>query len=220
MRLEVRAQGLGQTDDGELAGVVDAEAAHADQAAYGRGVDDMGFAAMAHELRQERGDAVDDAAKIDPEHPIPVAKRHLVQRARHIDAGIVEQQVHGPVPGDDVISRRGERAAIGDIEQHRRRLDMAGSKRRGSPIESLLLDVGDDDAGPGETEDVGYAEADAAGPASDEGGFVADAGHVRVSSVVALLSCQTLPQAPVVLKTPSMRHPLASRRTAKHLCVT
>ena len=102
----------------------------------------MATARVRPQVRQERVDAVDDAAEVDPEKPPPVAERQVGDPPLRADPGVVHYDVGTPEVGDH---RRGERAdavRVRDVNA-----DSGGADRRGRGVQGLPLDVGDHDRG-------------------------------------------------------------------------
>ena len=129
----------------------------------------MAAFSMGEDARQDGDDAVDDAAQIDAQRPVPVAIAGQLDRPDHADAGIVDEQMDLAEPRLGLIGGGRVSVAVGDVElqrQHR-----ADAKLGRGLVEMILPDVGDHDVHAGLLQRLGDAEADAGGAAGDERGL-------------------------------------------------
>ena len=89
------------------------------KAADGGGVDDMRRVTGLEHPGHQRTDAVDHAAQVDPDHPVPIAGRNLMQRhAMHGNAGVVAADGDRPVGLLDRSDCLLDRGTVGDIDLH------------------------------------------------------------------------------------------------------
>ncbi len=119
----------------------------------------------------DRGDdlgAVHHPAKIDAERPVPLLELRQSGRAATIDPGIVAQDVDLAEHLQRLLDCGPEAVAIGNIgldEMHR----IAAGKFGPRLGDMLVAPVRQRDFHPFGEEGLGHAQANAAGPAGDEG---------------------------------------------------
>jgi len=122
------------------------------------------------ELGQEGDQAVDHPAVVDAHDPVEIGVAGLVGGAEHADAGVIDQHIDLAEVGLDRVGGAGEGGAVGDVElDEQRRLAAVVGEPLGGPRPLILAAIGDGDAHAGVAERPGDAEADARGPAGDEG---------------------------------------------------
>jgi hypothetical protein len=116
------------------------------------------------DARHERDDAVDDAAEVDAEHPVPVLVGRVGDVVEEVDPGVVAE--HGDLAEHllRLVGGARERLAVGDVE-----LDRVHVELRCGCLEVVVADVGDCDPHARVHERPRHAEPDAAAAAGDEG---------------------------------------------------
>ena len=129
------------------------------------------------QARNESHDAVDRAAQVDAENPVPVLVRRHVHRAKDVDAGVVDEDVDLPEDLFGLVGRAHESVAVGDIELERMHTSGCILEVRECLIAMRFAHVGDDDLGAGRREGARDAEADATHAAGDEDDFVLEILH-------------------------------------------
>src|SRR5262245_33793544 len=121
--------------------------------------------------RDEGPDAVDDAAEIDAEQPVPIVVCAFVHRREKIDAGVVADDVNFAEYPLHLVRRLTERLAIGHIQPDRVRATARLFEISRRAVEMILPDVGDDDLHTRVVKHLCDAETDAAPAAGNEGYF-------------------------------------------------
>lgn len=151
------------------------------KAADRAGVDDMPAFAVALDQRHEGLDAVDDAMKVDADHPVEVPVADLIERrADEADAGVVHQHIDAPETPLHVAGRLLHPLAVGDVEDGGRGLNAEPLDFGTGALERRLLDVGGGDVDLGAGQRAGDAEADARRRAGDEGGLSLELPHLSL----------------------------------------
>ena len=110
------------------------------------GVDDMPFAAVAADQRQENLQPVDHAVEIDADIPLPLLRRQLGDRAAvDRDAGIVAGDMHLAERLDGGLSRAAHRGAVRHVGHDRDRLRAERAHLAERRIEPVAADVAQHD---------------------------------------------------------------------------
>src|SRR5256885_7096739 len=142
-------------------------------------VDDVPALAVSHDARQEDDDAVDGAAEVDPEHPVPVGEGRELGGPYDPDAGVVTEDVDLAETRFGSVCGAGVGRAVGHVEfQGQHALGRTELGRRGR--EMVLANVRDDDIHPGAEQGLGNAEPDAACAPRYECGFAWQVLHAAV----------------------------------------
>src|SRR5262245_57471578 len=121
--------------------------------------------------RDEGTDAVDDAAQIDAENPVPIIIRAFIHRREKIDAGVVADDVNFAEHSFHFVRRAVERLTIGHVQPDRMRLAARLIEISHRAIEMILPDVGDDYLHAGVMKHLGQTETNTAPASSDESYF-------------------------------------------------
>ena len=130
----------------------------------------MAGLAMRLHVRQEGDEAVDDAAKVDAEDPVPIVEACLVHRPEHADSGIVDENVELADFALHRLARRRPGVAVGDVErdeQGRVMAIVAEPARRRLAVGFAAIAESELHAFCGQR--LGDAEAEAADGAGDQG---------------------------------------------------
>ena len=93
VREQAPAQRVRQPVHRELRRRVDARARAGDERGHRGRVDDVPALAVRLDPGHERDDAVDDAAEVDAEHPVPVLVRRVGDVVEEVDPGVVAEDV-------------------------------------------------------------------------------------------------------------------------------
>ena len=192
VRQQAPAQRIRQPVHGELRRRVDPRARAGDEGCHGGRVDDVPALAVRLDPGNERDDAVDDAAEIDAEHPVPVLVRRVCDVVEEVDAGVVAEDMDVPENALGLVRGTSERFAIGHVELDRMYVT-ADLPHRG--LEVIGSYVGDRDAHACRGEGLGHSEPDPAPAPGDEGDPAFDVPHARDLIVAAKM---TIPRADVV----------------------
>ena len=140
------AQRLREPAHGELARDVRGHARRRVDAEDDRDVDDVAAGAALDHLRDEEVAAVDDAAQVDAEQPVPVVERRVEERAADRDARVVDDDI-----GRAATARGPRRRTPASARDPRRRPSRRASARSPSSdcerVEPRLIDIARGDAG-------------------------------------------------------------------------
>ncbi len=140
VRQQAPAQRVGQPVHRELRRRVDARARAGDERGHRGRVDDVPALPVRLDPRHEGDDAVDDAAEVDAEHPVPVLVRRVGDVVEEVDAGVVAEDVHVPEDALGLVGGTRERLAVGDVQLDRVHVAAELGRRR---LEVVGADVGD-----------------------------------------------------------------------------
>lgn len=143
---------------------------------HARHVDDVRFVGVP-EQGQEVVAAVDDAVDVDADDPADVVERVVGEPADGEDAGVVDEDVAGPVVGGDLVGELGHAIGVRHVDDVGRRLGAAGLDGPTGGGEAVEVDVdqGQGAASTGELE--GGGAADAAPGARDDRDAVFEVPH-------------------------------------------
>jgi hypothetical protein len=130
---------------------------------HGGGVDQVCASRIGAQQRQEGLDAVDHPPQIDAQQPGPVRQRHVGDRGRGGNAGVVAEQIDASVAAPNLVRQRLHAVIGGHIGADADRADLLSR-----PIECGLLDVRDDDLHAFANETFGDGAADTRGAAGDD----------------------------------------------------
>jgi hypothetical protein len=176
VRQQAPSERIRQAVHGELRCRVDPRPGAGHERRHRRGVHDVTALAVRLDPGDERHDAVDDAAEVDAEHPVPVLVRRVGDVVEQVDAGVVAEHVHVPERALRLVGGAGERLPVGHVQPDRE--DVAAERRR-RLLEMVGPHVGDRDVHAGGEERPGHAEADPAPASRDEGDPAFDVAHRR-----------------------------------------
>ena len=114
--MQLLAQRLAEAHDRVLGGAVRRAAGEAELARRRCDVDKVAAPAAREALERELR-AEDHAVQVDVDHPLGAGVRLVDERADGHDAGVVDQDVERPEPVLDLVEKRAEAGAVGDVER-------------------------------------------------------------------------------------------------------
>jgi hypothetical protein len=126
-------------------------------------VDDVPALTMRLDPGHERDDAVDDAAEVDAEHPVPVLVGRVGDVVEEVDPGVVAEDVDVPEDVLGLVRGPRERLAVGHVE-----LDRVDVELGFRGFEMVGPHVGDRHSHSGRDERLRHPEADSAAASGDE----------------------------------------------------
>ena len=176
VRQQAPAERIRQTVHGELRSRIDPRPGAGDERGHRRGVDDMTAVAVRLDPGDERHDAVDDAAEVDAEHPVPVLVRRVGDVVEEVDPGVVAEHVHVAERPLRLVRRACECLPVGHVQPDREDVGAECGRRL---LEVVSPYIGDRDLHAGGDECPGQAEADPAPASRDEGDLAFDVPHRR-----------------------------------------
>ncbi len=161
-------QGLGEAAHRELACRVSRLARRGDDAVEARQVDDL-RRRPASPAGQEGVGHPHHGAEIDVHQPVDIGEFEIGEAAGQSHAGIVDQQVEGPVPGRDRVGQGGDAVSFREVEAMG--ADLAPQRPHGGLAagETVGIAVDEDEAGAPAGEAQGQGRADAAAGPGDQG---------------------------------------------------
>ena len=98
-----------------LAHVVGPGEGRVDQARHGNRIDDMSGLALFEKDRNEGAKAVEYAVHVDPENPLPVARRRLPGESSRKNAGVVAQDMNLAEAFESGLGERTQIVGLQDI---------------------------------------------------------------------------------------------------------
>src|SRR5829696_1230090 len=159
----------GQPDHAVLGGVVGGPAGESDQPTEGGAVHD-GAAALGAHLGQLVLHAGPHPAQVDRVDTVEDLGRFVGGLAGgNLDAGVVERHVEPSERGDGAVHHGGHAVLVGDVAGDAQHLVASGAELVGSVMEGGLVDVGQDDRGPGFGEGAGGGQTHTRARTRDEG---------------------------------------------------
>jgi hypothetical protein len=119
-------------------------------------------------MRGEDHHAIDDAAEIDAELPVPVLPGGILDRTELRHTTGVEEELHRSEDSLGLVRCGLVGFPVGDVEPDRVHRGVAIAKPGHGFVEMVLPDVGDDDPAARLGEHLGLAKTDAGSAARDE----------------------------------------------------
>ena len=178
VRRQLRRPALAHRHHGELGGAIRLHARRAEHAGHGGGVDEVAALAVAVIRGREDLHAIDHAHQVDVGHPLPVAEREPCRTGRPQPTPAL-LQTRWTLPNLAMVSRAAllSEVAARDVGDHALGADLQRAQFGHRGGQGGRLDIGQHDLHAFAAEHLGHGQADAAGPAGDEGDLALEILH-------------------------------------------